>query len=279
MRLLSKKHYKLNKQIAVIGCGWFGLPLAKRLVSSGYRVKGTTTSTEKINTLQQEGIVPYLVQIDEHAVSETIEEVLNNCNTVIINIPPGLRKQPDKNYTAQMARLIPYIETSGVKQVLYISSTSVYEDEPHFPIITDKTMPNGKSNSANQLIKTELLFRNNTHFTTTVLRFSGLIGDDRHPAFSLSGKTNISNPLAPINLVHLTDCINISLHISEKQVWNEVFNIAHPFHPNKLDYYKLACKDFNIALPEFNTSTQSVGKIIDSSKMVQKLNYNNWTQL
>lgn len=279
MLLLSKKHYKLNKQIAVIGCGWFGLPLAKRLVSSGYRVKGTTTSVEKINTLQQEGIVPYLLQIDEHAVSESIEEVLNNCSTVIINIPPGLRKQPDKNYVAQMARLIPYIEASGVKQVLYISSTSVFEDEPHFPIITDKTMPNGKSYSAKQLIKTERLFQNNAHFTTTVLRFSGLIGDDRHPAFSLSGKSNISNPMAPVNLVHLNDCINISLHIIEQQIWNEIFNIAHPFHPNKLDYYKVACKNFNITHPEFNTSTQSVGKIIGSSKMVQKLNYNNWTQL
>lgn len=263
----------------MIGCGWFGLPLANRLVDMGYLVNGSTTSTEKINILKQIGINPFLLKLTERAISGTLKEILKNCDTLVINIPPGFRKQPGKNYVAQMAQLIPYIETSNVKKVLYISSTSVFEDEPHFPVITGTTIPNGTSTNALQLIKSELLFQNSAHFTTTIIRFSGLIGKDRHPAFSLSGRTNILNPLAPVNLIHIDDCIKISVQIIEKGVWGEVFNASNPLHPNKIDYYTSACKRLNLAVPKFNSSPKSVGKIVNSEKVVQKLEYKQWTSI
>ena len=32
--------------VAILGCGWLGLPLAKHLLAQGHRVLGTTTSPE-----------------------------------------------------------------------------------------------------------------------------------------------------------------------------------------------------------------------------------------
>ncbi|MGF1556514.1 hypothetical protein [Paucihalobacter sp.] len=263
----------MSKKIAIIGCGWFGLPLAKLLIEKGYLVNGTTTSRDKIEMLSNSKINPFVLELSENSISKSITEVLNNVDVAVINIPPGLRRQPNKNYAGQMAQFVPYLENSGVKHVLYISSTSVFEDDETFPIILDNTSPNGKNYSAQQLIKTELQFQNSSYFTTTILRFSGLIGNDRHPAHSLSGRKNISNPMAPINLIHLKDCINISKLIIKNDVWNETFNAASNFHPSKIDYYTQACENFRIPRPEFNIQEKNVGKIINSEKLVQKLNY------
>ena len=38
-------------KIAIIGCGWLGLPLAKKLIKENFIVKGSTTSKEKISVL------------------------------------------------------------------------------------------------------------------------------------------------------------------------------------------------------------------------------------
>lgn len=261
------------KRIAVIGCGWFGFPLAKLLIDEGYLVNGTTTSPDKVEALSKANINPFVLKLLENTISKSIEEVLRNVDLAVINIPPGLRRQPDKKYAKQMAQLVPYLEKAGVKNVLYISSTSVFDDAETFPIILNDAIPNGKNFSAQQLIKTELLFQNNSNFSTTILRFSGLIGNGRHPAYSLSGKKNISNPMAPINLIHLKDCINISKLIIKRNIWNETFNAANSWHPNKIDYYTKACANFSLTPPAFNKEGKSVGKIINSEKLVQKLNY------
>lgn len=263
----------MTKKIAVIGCGWFGLPLAQLLIEEGYLVNGTTTSRDKIKMLSNSKINPFVLELSENSISKSISEVLNNVDVAVINVPPGLRRQPNKNYAKQMAQLLPYLENAGVKHVLYISSTSVFEDEETFPIILNKTSPNGKNYSAQQLIATELHFQNNSNFSTTILRFSGLIGNDRHPAYSLYGKKNIANPMAPINLIHLKDCINISKLIIKHDIWNETFNAANSLHHNKIDYYTKACENLGITPPEFNMKEKSVGKIINSEKLVQKLNY------
>jgi len=46
----------LNKQIAVLGCGWLGFPLAISLIEKGYLVKGSTTSESKLSDLKSKGI-------------------------------------------------------------------------------------------------------------------------------------------------------------------------------------------------------------------------------
>jgi nucleoside-diphosphate-sugar epimerase len=56
----------------------------------------------------------------------------------------------------------------------------------------------------------------NSRFKTTILRFGGLIGEDRNPIRFLAGRENLENPDAPINLIHQTDCIGIILRIIEK---------------------------------------------------------------
>jgi UDP-glucose 6-dehydrogenase len=263
----------LKKKISVIGCGWLGLPLATFLINQGCSVKGSTTSQNKLDLLKKHNIEAYIIHLNSSGISGNYSEFLANSETLIINIPPGLRQNPSKNHGAEIKQLVTAIENQNIKNVLYISSTSVFKDEFHFPQIIDSTEPNGSSNAVNQLIKIEQMLLKNTKFNTTILRFGGLIDHVRHPANYLSGKANVANPDAPINLIHKEDCIQIISKIVKDKIWNTVFNVAYPYHPDKKSYYSNFCKINDLPLPVFNTSEKSKGKIIDSTKVVQLLNY------
>ena len=47
--------------IAILGCGWLGFPLAIRLLQAGHKVEGSTTSVMKLQELSEEGIGPHLI--------------------------------------------------------------------------------------------------------------------------------------------------------------------------------------------------------------------------
>lgn len=263
----------MTNQISIIGCGWFGLPLGKHLKNEGFIVKGSTTSADKLEMLSKEGIQPFEIHVSTEGTDGDIKTFLNESETVVVNIPPGFRKNPQKDFVAQIKHLLNAIELSPVKNVLLISSTSVYEDESGMPEIFCDTIPNGKSYSAKQLIAVESLFKNHSQFNTTIVRFAGLIGEDRHPCKQLSGKSNVPNPKAPVNLIHLEDCVNICSDIIKNRVFGLTFNAAFNQHPTKSDYYTNKCKAQNLVPPSFNFLEESKGKIINSSFLVHKLKY------
>ena len=262
----------MNSKICVIGCGWLGFPLAKKLIELKYSVNGTTTSKDKLPQLEQAQIQPFLIQFSSEGILGNLKSCLDDCQTLIVNIPPGLRKNPQNDYVKQMTYVLESVEYSCIEHVLFVSSTSVYDDSEGFPIITESSKTSN-SKTALQLLAVEALFLNNKKFKTTVLRFSGLYAKDRHPAKFLSGKTNLKNANAPINLIHRDDCISIMISIVQNNIWETIINASSPSHPTKSDYYSTICESLKIPAPKFDTTSISKGKIIDSTKLVQLLNY------
>ena len=262
----------LKPKICVVGCGWLGFTLAKELIELGHEVHGSTTSKEKLSTLKNEQINPFLIQFSSEGVFGNIASCLKVCETLIINVPPGLRKDPENDYVKQMTHFVKCVEESLVKNVLFVGSTSVYDDEENYPVITE-TSPTSKEKIPRQLLAVETLFSKNKKFKTTILRFSGLFAEDRHPAKYLSGKIGLKNRGAPINLIHRDDCVSIIISVVKHNIWNEVINASSPSHPNKASYYTSVCESYKIPIPQFDNNSKSKGKIIDSSKLVQLLKY------
>jgi nucleoside-diphosphate-sugar epimerase len=266
-------------KISILGCGWLGLPLAKAIIAKGISVNGSTTSTEKIAVLKESGINPFLININRNEINSSfgkslsleMESFFNESSILIIDIPPKLRGGNTESFIDKIAFLIPFIEKSTIEKVLFISSTSVYGETN--VLITEETKPNADSESGKQLITTETLLLNNTNFKTTVLRFGGLIGEDRNPIKFLAGKENIENPDAPINFIHQEDCIGIILKIIELNSWNQTYNAVAPFHPSREEYYTQKAKEQNLSLPKFNHEKESTKKIISSAKIENELHY------
>ena len=156
-----------------------------------------------------------------------------------------------------MAILLDVIKKSTVSNVLLISSTSVYGDAEGK--ITEKTQPNPSTNSGIQLLEVESLYKNEFSLSTTIIRFGGLIGKDRHPVYHLSGKKK-SNGKELVNLIHLNDCIHMIKTVIKNGYWNELFNGVYPFHPTKEDYYCEEAQKRGISSPIFNIQTKRIVK-------------------
>lgn len=270
-------------KISILGCGWLGFPLAKKGVQKGFFVKGSTTSIDKITLLENDGIQPFLISLESKTVNGPIDDFLHESEILIIDVPPKLRGNSNdvsngvrKTYVEKIETLIPFIINSTVSKILFVSSTSVYSEDSGN--VTEETIPRPFTEAGKQLLEVETLLKNNSNFETTILRFGGLIGPDRNPARFLAGKENLENPDAPINLIHLEDCIEIILQIIEKKAWNEILNAAAPFHPSRERYYTQKAKENNLVLPKFNHSNPSIGKTIDATKLEALLMYT-FTQL
>ncbi len=262
------------KQISILGCGWLGFPLAKTLLKKGFSIKGSTTSIDKLTLFENAGISPFLISLNSNEIQGNTQGFLKDSEILIIDIPPKLRNPENESFTEKIKNTIPFIENSSIQKVLFISSTSVYSDDVSTVLtVTEDTIPNPETESGKQLLEVENLLMSNANFKTSVIRFSGLIGENRHPIRSLAGRKNIDNPDAPINLIQQEDCIGIIMKLIEEESWGEVYNAATPFHPSRKEYYNQQAMIFNLALPEFNDNNKSMGKIISSEKLMRILKY------
>lgn len=261
------------QKISILGCGWLGFPLAKKLVAEGFQVNGSTTSSKKLEKLENEGINAFPIELNEKGVGGKIDQFLEESEILIIAVPPGLRRNPKSDFTLKMSLLLNKVEASAVKHVLYISSTSVFDDAEDFPVYTETDVANGQKENAKQLATVEKMLIENGLFATTILRFGGLCGEDRHPVNFLSGRENISNPEAPVNLIHRNDCIALIEKIITTQYWGKTFHGVYPGHSSKKDYYSDAAKKRNLKVPHFSTENKSKGKIISSTQTQKTLDF------
>ncbi|RXP54257.1 dTDP-glucose 4,6-dehydratase [Lutibacter sp. HS1-25] len=245
----------MKQQISILGCGWLGEPLACSLIEKGFLVKGSTTSEVKLPILSSKKIQAFLLNIEN--ITTTVEAFLT-AKILIVNIP-------SKNVEG-FKTLVSYIEKSEIEKVIFISSTSVYEISEE--IITENTPVKNCD-----LVEIENLFKLNTNFKTTIIRFAGLLGYNRKPGnFFRNGKT-IPNPEGFVNMIHQDDCISIIQQIIFQNCWGEIFNACTDTHPKRRDFYQKSFSDIGLKLPVFNENDTKEVKIISNQKLKNKLNY------
>lgn len=253
----------MKKSISILGCGWLGLPLAQLFVNEGFTVKGSTTTLEKCEDLLIKNIQPYVLTIDEE-IDGNLDHFLQS-KVLFINVP--FRKQ--KPFLNAYKNLVLAIEKSTVNHVIFISSTSIYSDI-NGEITEEMDVPINPAKK--DLLVFEELFKNNIHFKTTIIRFAGLIGGSRNPGNFFKKDKVVANALAPINLIHLEDCIGIVKAIVHQKKWNTTYNAAASSHPSKVSYYKRATEQIGKEPATFIKELDTF-KIITNQKLIEELNY------
>jgi nucleoside-diphosphate-sugar epimerase len=254
--------------VSVLGCGWYGKALAKELFKKGIIVKGSATSVEKLDALRDLGIIPRIVQVNSDRINYDAD--FFKCNILVISIPPGLKKGEGSAYLPKLNHVIQAVHENNIQRVIYISSTGIYGD--YNKTVTENNEPNPDTESGKILLEAENLFRSETNFKTTIVRFGGLIGPDRHPGRFFAGKKDIPNGLAPVNLIHLDDCVGISSAIIELDVFGFLFNACSPDHPSREDFYQNAALKGDYRIPQF-LHELNTWKIIESANTKPFLNY------
>ena len=122
--------------ISLLGCGKLGFPLALDLLNEGYNIKGSTTTTSKIDKLEQLGISPYLINIEE-----VIELEFFNSDILVLTLPYKKYFSDSNIYKTQIKKVCDSLRFSSIKHIIFTSSSSVYPKDNNLYLPADKFIP------------------------------------------------------------------------------------------------------------------------------------------
>ncbi len=245
----------MKQKISILGCGWLGLPLAIQLIADGFDVKGSTTTPNKIKSLQSNHIKPFLIDLSKRDYS--LAEFLN-ADILIIAITS---KSAD-----YFKYLIEHIIVSNIKKVIFISSTSVYPSNNQ--VVNENTPVKDVV-----LAQIEQLFLSNPEIKTTVIRFAGLFGYNRKPGNFFPEGRIIDHPEGFVNFIHRDDCIRIIQTIITTDTWNQIFNGCTDTHPTRREFYTSQMLKVGRNNPLFNEAASNEYKIVDNKKLKSMLHF------
>lgn len=230
------------KKIMIIGAGWLGRPLAHYLQTLGHFVVVTKTTADGANLLTSEGLQAEVLDLTHNAnqLRTLIEQY--DIELVIGCFPPGFRKGLDKQYANNWQHIVESTQSTSVRKLVMVSSTTVYPNLAQPMIETDATYalalsdPLFSENAHQMLIAEQHVI--DSHLDYGIVRCSGLIGPDRHPARFVSKLKQVSLS-APANMIHQSDAIGAICFVAMLES-NQVVNATTPNTVAKSEFYRAA---------------------------------------
>ncbi|MFZ3408930.1 NAD(P)H-binding protein [Vibrio chagasii] len=264
--------------IFIVGAGWVGAPLSEHLERHGNRVVVTKTTQAGADTLGSKRIPCEVFSFDSSNPDQTVGQLYsllleNNSEIVIGSFPPGFRKGAGKEYADYWQLLISACQKANIKKLIMVSSTTVYptkpgilyEDDASLTLaLADSDQANSFSDNARIMLQAEQSVID-SDIDYTILRFSGLIGPNRHPSRFASKLKQVSNQ-APANMLHLDDAIG-AVDFAISHLHNEVANVTTPNTVSKAEFYAAALKSANSNEP-LPPIVNDPDKLISSKKVL-----------
>jgi nucleoside-diphosphate-sugar epimerase len=256
-------------RVGVIGCGWLGSALVKALVELNYCVVATTQQQEKLNLIQKLGAQAEILSLPFGEFNANSAAVFY-CETLIICIPPGLRKGK-KDYPEKVTEIVNQAQKGTVKKIILISTTAIYEG-----IIGDVTesaklkLNSEKVSILSQAEQAVIAF----HGQGIILRSAGLVGPQRHPGIFFRNKKLLTSPNSYVNLIHQNDIVALLILLIKKEKVTGIFNAVSEMQVTKKHYYSIAAKALKLPMPIFDEHSEvELGKKIIGDKLRDFINY------
>ena len=228
-------------RIAIIGCGWVGEKLAKYLTDKKHHVIATTTSSEKIIPLQKVSSEVHLLDFNS-----TIDfGFLANVDVAIFSMPISRNgwHQGFEKLNEQFPKTV------------FFSSTGIYPQE-------NKVYTEEDTNDLRSDILTSENLVQRKYPQTNILRFGGLMGDERSLQNMFKNRTP-ENPGKLTNYIHFEDILPIVELFIKSEIKSATYNIVAPEHPSIAEVLNL----------KIEKSSDQKQRIISSQKLIQDFNY------
>lgn len=248
------------QSIGIIGFGWLGKPTGVRLRIMNEKVSAITSSAKRLEEIEALGITATHIDLNTDY-SADLFDWIEGKDVIVFAISPSKLD----NYVDVVANIAAML--TDQQKMVFISSTSVYDDALK---VVDETSPTSPSKrSGTTLIDAEAVLYKKLGKRVSIIRMGGLVGGDRQPAKYFAGKTNVKGGWHPTNFIHREDAVHLIFHVIMYELFGEIINGVCSSHVLKRDYYPHALEMLGMPGVTFDESDKSSGKIVSNYKSLQ----------
>lgn len=220
----------------IIGCGYVGMTLARHWQSQGHFVTATTTRQERVAELEAAGLQGVIMKGSD---AEAVRCVVENQDAVVLSIAPISDRQVDaqmyrETYIPTAKNLAEALKESfRVKQVIYLSSCSVYGKQQGEWV--DETSTCATSSEYGQVLsETEqiLLDLAREDLKVCILRLGGIYGPERELTkrfAKIAGKNFSGNGDTFTSWIYLDDIIGGIDFLAQRRLGG-IYNLVNDFN-------------------------------------------------
>ncbi|TWT57958.1 NAD dependent epimerase/dehydratase family protein [Thalassoglobus neptunius] len=259
----------------IIGCGYVGLPVAKRWCEDSWKVTALTRSETHRKEFRDAGI--------ESVVGNVLDcdslRALPEADVCLYSVGYDRSASDSKRdvYVQGLKNVLD--EISGrVPRFVYISSTSVYGQ--HEGQIVDEQSPCDPETEGGRIcLAAEELVRNwseQTSHSATVLRLAGIYGPGRligRRAQLESQQTLPGNPHSWLNLVHRTDIVEAIHKIATAESARNLYVLSDGTPLRRIDFYSELARQLGTHAPVMGPPQETqLGKRVDPSRIIEDFN-------
>lgn len=245
--------------IAIIGCGYIGLELAKEWTKKGFHVTATTRSAEKLEELSK--VAQKAVILKGNDENELIPIITHN-EIIIVTTTVDSPEHYESAYlnTAQIFRRLA-LEMDLPRNLIYTSSASVYGD--HKGMWVDETSELlGKGDLARILIEAEKTYASleELGWDVCIFRLAEVYGTGRELSKKVGSLVNHPMPGSGgrhTNMVHQEDCVK-AIQYALRYHLTGVYNLADDDHPTKKELYNEISDKFKLEEVKWDPSVRSL---------------------
>ncbi len=237
----------------IVGCGYLGVHLARRLLLDGVTVYGTTRSEHNARRLASLGIRPLLLSVTQPVTYAALTPALSAKSLdVYYMIPPGrIDGSPSTRQVVLggSAHMVKALTQGHIRRAVMVSSSAVYGQSTGQPVDADTPAePNGER--AKLLTQGEALWlaAGEAYF---VLRLAGLYGPGRVVGLKAvrDGAPLLGDPNALLNLIHVDDAVSLLLAMTQCGSTGRV-ELGTDGHPTpRIEYYTYLAEMLGVAHP------------------------------
>ncbi len=260
------------KSVSIVGLGWLGLPLARHLKNLGWEVKGSKRTHEGVEQMRLIRLESYYLELtpEINADPDDLTDLLS-VDALVINIPPSQYFFDLENYVVGVKNLVNEALLYGVTHLIFISSTSVFAEVSGK--FDENCQPQPSSDVGKALVEIENWLFQLQDIDVDVIRFAGLVGDDRHPVHTLAEKKNLKQGNTPVNLVHLDDCARAIQLLLETPSYQRLYHLCAPEHPSRAEYYTQMAEKLGLNSPHFLCDEDDPKREIVADKICRELEF------
>jgi nucleoside-diphosphate-sugar epimerase len=253
-----------GKRVAILGCGYVGMALAKAFLKEGYSVIALTRNLDRIQELSEIGAQTVSARLDSQ---DWLEQIDPNIEIVIDCVSAA--ESTDDGYQASYYNGLQSIlewRNKGARAglFLYTSSTSVYPQTQGEWVNEESVVYEGEFRKTQILLESEQLALTqgvDVFERVGVLRLSGIYGPGRHYIIDqlIRGETVFGGGGdAWLNLIHLDDIVSAILAmLKHSEKVDGIYNLSDDTKYTKKQIVEWTAEYLGKEKPEFDSSMGS----------------------